>query len=100
MNVLSLNIHNQKNVILHEFAHIFSNLADEYVPSTVPWGSENCQSKCEKFEKYGELEGCYLGCSKADYLRSSENSIMRTLKTNDFGKLNSMLIIEDLEAYE
>ena len=100
MNVMSVNVNHPKNVLLHEFGHVFANLADEYVPSTIPWGSKNCQSECDKFAKFGDLEGCYVGCSKSDFTRSTENSIMRTLKTSDFGKLNTMLINEDLEKYD
>mgnify|MGYP003970395409 CR=1 FL=1 len=99
MNVISINVHHNKNVILHEFAHIFANIADEYVPSTIPFGSKNCQGSCEGFEKFGELEGCYEGCSDAVHYRSSENSVMRTTRTSDFGKLNTILINEDLESY-
>jgi len=100
LNLLSINIHNNKNVILHEFSHTFSNLADEYIPADIPFGSKNCVNSCIKFEKYGDLEGCYQGCGKATFFRSSENSIMRTLKTNDFGKLNTLLIVDDMNNYE
>ena len=100
MNVMSVNIHHSKNVILHEFAHVFANIADEYVPSIIPWGSKNCQGKCEGFEKFGDLEGCYQGCSEVEYFRSSENSVMKTTSTNDYGRLNTMLLNEDLEEYE
>jgi hypothetical protein len=100
MNVVSLNVHHNKNVILHEFAHIFANLADEYVPSTIPWGSKNCQSSCEDFEEFGELEGCFVECSDTSHYRSSEASVMRVTSTSDYGKLNTMLINKDLENYE
>ena len=100
INVVSLNIHNSKNVILHEFSHTFANLADEYVPADIPFGSKNCVNNCLKFEKYGDLEGCYEGCGKTTFFRSTENSIMRTLKTNDFGKLNTLLITGDMSEYE
>jgi len=97
MDVMSLNVNHNKNVILHEFGHVFANLADEYVPSKIPLGAKNCFSKCEEYKGF---EGCYQGCSKGDYYRSSENSIMRTLKTDDYGELNSQLMNENLERYE
>ena len=97
MNVVSLNIKNSKTVILHEFGHVFSNLADEYVPSIIPWGAKNCQDECDDFEEFGTLEGCYIGCSKADIFRSIENSVMRTLGTDEFGEFNTMLKTEDLD---
>jgi len=100
MNVMSLNVNSNKNILLHEFGHLFSNLADEYVPSTIPWRAKNCVQNCEKFEKYGDLEGCFEGCSKGDYYRSSNQSVMRSLVTDDYGELNTQLIIKDLEKYE
>jgi len=99
-NVISLNINHKKNAVLHEFGHTFGNLADEYVPSIVPSGSKNCVQECEEFTKYGELEGCYRGCSESEYFRSSESSVMRTLKTNDFNELNSLLMEGYLGKYE
>jgi hypothetical protein len=99
MNLISLNVLNSKNVILHEFGHVFANLADEYVPSIIPGGSENCAEKCDYFLNYGNSTGCYLGCSEAEYKRSSEISVMRSTKTNDYGTLNSFLIEKNLGEY-
>lgn len=99
-NVISLNINHKKSAILHEFGHTFANLADEYVPSIVPSGSRNCVEECDDFAKYGELEGCYRGCSESEYFRSSEGSVMRTLKTNDFNDLNNLLMEGYLDKYE
>ena len=96
INVLSLNVNHPNNVLLHEFAHAFSRLADEYVPSVIPRGAENCQQDCEDFD----VEGCYKGCSKDSYYRSSEKSIMKTLTTNNFEELNTKIIEEDLSYYE
>ena len=98
-NVMSLNINHDKSVILHEFGHVFANLADEYVPSIIPWGSKNCVKNCQDFEKQG-VGGCFIGCSQDDYSRSTESSVMRTLSTVDYGELNEGLIEEDLEKYE
>ena len=97
MNVISLNVNLPLSVFAHEFGHVFANLADEYVPAKIPRGSENCQKSCEDFE--GEGEGCFTGCSEADYTRSSEASIMRTLRSNDYYEFNEKLIKEELESY-
>jgi len=96
MNVMSININHPNNVLLHEFGHAFSRLADEYVPSVIPRGAENCQKDCDDFD----VEGCYKGCSKSSYYRSSEKSIMRSLTTSDFEELNTKIIEEDLLYYE
>ena len=100
LNLASLNVNHDKSVFLHEFAHIFANIADEYVPSEIPRGADNCVKECSDFEEYGDLEGCYGGCSKSNYFRSSDNSVMRTLKSNNYGKLNLILLNEDLSEYE
>jgi len=100
LNLVSLNIRHDKNVFLHEFGHVFANLADEYVPSKIPRGAENCVKECNDFEEYGDLEGCYEGCSKSGYFRSSENSLMRTLRSDSYGELNLILLNEDLNEYE
>jgi hypothetical protein len=96
MNVMSLNVNHPDSVILHEFGHAFANLADEYVPSIIPRGAENCGQTCSKFN---DTEGCFQGCSQDSYYRSSENSVMRTLATNDYNKLNTIIIEKDLKRY-
>jgi len=99
LDVISLNINHNKNVLLHEFGHIFGNLADEYVPSVLPRGAKNCARECDKFGDYN-IEECYEGCTKSNYYRSSDNSVMRTLRTDDYKELNTLLLKEILEKYE
>ncbi|MFH1358760.1 MAG: hypothetical protein ABIH37_02650 [archaeon] len=99
INVISLNINHNKNVVLHEFGHIFGNLADEYVPSVFPKGAENCVRDCDSFKDYG-VNDCYEGCTKSNYYRSSEDSVMKTLRTEDYKELNIILLKEILEKYE
>ncbi len=94
MNVLSINPRHQLTVFPHEFGHAFVNLADEYVPATLPSKSKNCVSDCEKFG--GEKEGCFAGCSKSEYFRSIDSGIMRTLLSEDYGKINKNIILEKL----
>lgn len=95
-NVVSININHPYNVLLHEFGHTFAALADEYVPSVIPRGSKNCAKACEKFPV---SDSCFIGCSEPTYYRSSEESVMRTLKTSDYKKLNTMLIKNNLDKY-
>ena len=79
-------------MLIHEFGHAFANLADEYVPATLSRGSENCKSSCDKFNS--EIDGCFQGCSKANYYRSIQNGLMRTLSNTNYGIYNKNLIRE------
>lgn len=97
MNLISLNSNHQLTVLLHEFAHAFANLADEYVPATLPKKTKNCAANCDKFPV---KDGCYPGCSEADYYRSIENGVMRTLSSSDYGLLNKLLITEKITESE
>jgi len=93
-NFMSINVYQPKSVLLHEFGHSFGNLADEYVPSDIPGQSKNCQKSCSSFLI---SEGCFEGCSKSNYFRSSSSSVMRTLSTSNYGELNLKLIENELE---
>lgn len=95
-NVMSLNVNQPKSVFLHEFGHAFANLADEYVPSNIPSGSKNCQGNCNSFSI---KDGCFQGCSKSSYYRSIDSSIMKTLSTSEYGKLNTQLIENVFKKY-
>ncbi len=93
MNILSINKNHPKSVLKHEFGHAFISLADEYVPSKIPWGSENCAKDCEEFA----AGKCYKGCSEKDYYRSIENGVMRTLSSENYGEYNTELIENKLK---
>jgi hypothetical protein len=97
LNLISLNINNPSTTILHEIGHIFANLADEYISSQSPGNSKNCNSKCPVYEN---IAGCFEGCSKQDYYRSSENSVMKSLSTKEYKELNTFLINKKLNKYE
>lgn len=98
LNVGSLNTNHPKSVIIHEFGHLFANLAEEYVPAIPPFNSKNCVSKCSSF---GEKENnCFEGCSKSSLFRSSENSVMRTLHSQEYGEFNSQLINSKINKYK
>lgn len=89
MNIISLNLNHQLSVFPHEFGHAFAILAEEYTPAEIPKGSENCQSSCKDFEN---SDRCFLGCSKENYYRSTENGIMRTLSSENYGTFDENLI--------
>ncbi len=91
LNVASLNVKHPLSVFLHEFGHSFVNLAEEYVPAKIPRNSAgNCAKECSEFK--GREDGCYIGCSRADYSRSVENGIMRTLSSEHYGSFNEWVI--------
>jgi hypothetical protein len=94
MNVMSINYKNHLTVLAHEFGHVFANLAEEYTPAKIPRGSENCVSTCEKFE--GETNGCFQGCSEANYYRSIDRGIMKTLTSKNYGIFDKNIILEKI----
>ena len=97
LNVMSINSENTITVLAHEFGHAFANLAEEYVPANkLPRDQRNCVEECEDF--LGLENGCFQGCSKDNLIRSIENGIMRTLKSEEFGNFNEYLI--DLRVEE
>jgi hypothetical protein len=96
-NIASINTNTPKTVFLHEFGHIFGNLADEYHPSILLKGQENCFESCNAWQ--AEIENCYEGCSKSNYYRSSKKSIMRSLYSNTYGGLNKLIIEKLLNKY-
>jgi len=77
MNVMSLNLNHPKSVLIHEFGHAFANLAEEYVPAKIPFGSKNCVSNCEKFDVIN-------------------NGVMKTLSSTNYGAFNKNLIIKKI----
>ncbi|MCU0642527.1 MAG: M64 family metallopeptidase [archaeon] len=89
MNVISLNSRLPSSVIVHEFAHVFANLADEYVPSQIPDSSENCAPDCSRFG-----ENCFSGCGEDRYYRSIDSGIMKTLNSKTLGAFNEDLIVQ------
>jgi len=93
MNVVSLNSKHNKNVFLHEFGHSFANLADEYIPASIPKKSKNCVDNCDNFQNLGE---CKEGCSDSTHYRSINNGVMKTLNTNNYGEFNTELILQKI----
>ena len=96
-NVLSVNSALKPNVFVHEFGHAFANLADEYIPANLPKGQQNCKATCEEFSS---SLGCFDGCSKAELKRSSQASIMRTLKASSFDELNEDILNERIKGIQ
>lgn len=94
LNVLSINSKHPLSTFIHEFAHAFMTLDDEYVPASLTRNSKNCMSSCSKFKS--ETDGCFQGCSNEGYYRSIETGVMRTLSTNNYGVFDSALIEKEL----
>ncbi len=95
LNVMSVNTKHPMSVLAHEFGHSFVNLAEEYVPATIPRNSAgNCVADCNNF--LGKNDGCYEGCSRTDYFRSIEEGVMRTLRVDIFGGFNEGVIINKI----
>lgn len=90
LNVLSINTNNPSSVIAHEFAHSFANLAEEYTPASLPKQTKNCVQDCSQFNN--ENDGCFLGCSNANYYRSIDSGLMKTLYSSNYGTFNEFLI--------
>ena len=108
MNFLSINSVHPSTVAAHEFSHALANLADEYVPASLPRGSVNCARSCDSFTvSAGDSSadsadgadnadntdnGCFEGCSLNNYFRSIDTGIMRSLFSNQFGSFNEKII--------
>jgi hypothetical protein len=94
-----LNTGDNNLVLLHEFGHVFGDLADEYVVRGLNYvDAPNCDMTypCE----WGE--NCYKGCTLSDAYRSSEDSIMRSYgkgKENKFNKISGDEINKNLGEY-
>ncbi|MGV8142904.1 MAG: hypothetical protein ACP5NS_04725 [Candidatus Pacearchaeota archaeon] len=90
-NVVSLNSNVEKSVINHEIGHALANFAEEYYTSaSVPRGSKNCQSSCDKFG--GLADSCSQECSESNLYRSTKSGVMRTLITTNYGPYNVALL--------
>lgn len=94
MNVMSINSNLPLTVFPHEFGHAFANLADEYTPSNIPRGAENCVSDCSSFSSISD--GCFKGCSKGNFYRSVDFGIMRSLSADSYGTFDENIISKRL----
>ncbi|MBW3020625.1 M64 family metallopeptidase [Candidatus Woesearchaeota archaeon] len=109
-NIVKANTADDELVVIHEFGHSFANLWDEYVDDvylsqhiTSVDELPNCDSVgCESWKDL-ENTNCYKGCSLSSFYRSTENSIMNNYRKSDgkeFGTVNEMIILENLERYK
>jgi hypothetical protein len=104
-NMAKINTKDNKLVMLHEFGHIFSNLADEYTDSYYEsWfdakNFPNCDRPgCSKWSSVQEAS-CIKGCSTNQFYRSVDVSIMRNYDDSiTYGTLNEKIITEKLGEY-
>jgi hypothetical protein len=104
-NIININTADDKLVIMHEFGHIFANLADEYVDDSYYADLKqeeypNCdEQRCTKWQEIMGT-GCFKGCSLSIYYRATENSIMKNfLSSNEYGILNNKVLSKSLQVY-
>lgn len=107
-NVVKINTANSNYEILHEFAHALGKLADEYVDDTYysqpalnfrEEGYPNCDgSGCNEWQGVSGT-GCFEGCSLSAYYRPTQDSLMRSYKTDRFGPVNNLELLKKLDEY-
>ncbi len=106
-NIAKINTADKPFVLVHEFGHSFADLADEYVDENYYDESNfnvnqyvNCDTApCPSWQGTEDAE-CYQGCSLGKYFRPTEDSIMKTLNSPDFGPVNENEILLRLLYYE
>ncbi len=103
-NIEKVNTADRETVILHEFGHIFANLADEYTYSSFPGFNVNEIPNCdgEGCNKWADVSGtgCYEGCTLGNYYRATPDSIMRNLNVRAFGPVNEKEFLKRLGKYK
>jgi len=98
----SLNPEDLPYVFPHEFGHLFSYLADEYIVpgAKMTWNAPNCVAD-ESCERFKEIEGteCYQGCMLATYYREPYNGIMKDYYSSNgrtYGLYNEYILEQDM----
>jgi len=101
-NIISINIQDNKLVLLHEFGHVFGRLDDEYYLSGIEaenlYGT-NCKHQCPS-----DWDECHTECSLALYIRSSDDSLMRSYgkitSIDEFNAVSKKEILGRIEVYK
>jgi len=104
-NIMNINTADDNLVLMHEFGHVFANLADEYVDDKYYIGFneedyENCDD--DRCAEWNSLQGtgCFRGCSLNSFYRATQKSIMNNyLHSNEYGILNNNIILKRLGVY-
>ncbi|MCK4521355.1 MAG: hypothetical protein KAU20_02190 [Nanoarchaeota archaeon] len=109
-NMAKINTKDDGLVLLHEFGHIFANLADEYVDEYYDdfdaSGYPNCDLEDRCPGKWSELTSeCFMGCSTNEFSRGTEYSIMRNYRLNkpgskEYGIINENEIDKKIGVYK
>jgi hypothetical protein len=106
-NIAKINTADKPFVLVHEFGHIFGDLADEYVDEEYYSDSNfdagyyvNCDSSpCPSWQ--GTMNtSCYSGCSLKKYFRPTKDSVMRTLNSPEFGPVSEAELLRRMLYYE
>ena len=105
--IASINTVDDKYVLMHEFGHTFADFAEEYVDEKYysrigfkPANYPNCDNAgCLKWAGISG-SGCFSGCTLGNFYRPTKTSIMRTLRSKDFGPVNEQEMISIIAKYE
>jgi len=102
LNLASINTADHRLVVLHEFAHIYGGLADEYVEEGIDIDIDrfqNCDVKtCPRWSHFTNA-GCFEGCGEINFYRSIDNGIMRNyILGREFGIWNEYLLALPLQS--
>ena len=106
-NTIKVNTADNPLLIMHELGHAIGDLADEYVDEKYYQGLDfkpdsypNCDVvSCSKWQNIDNV-GCYRGCSLKGFYRPTDNSLMKSLKTDSYGPVNLAEISERLYRYK
>jgi len=104
-NIMNLNTADDNLVLMHEFGHVFANLADEYTDDSYYAGFNeeeypNCDDESCREWNFLEGVGCFKGCSLSSFYRATDKSIMNNyLRSSEYGILNNNIFLEKLEVY-
>lgn len=102
-NIEKINTADIDSVVMHEFGHVFGNLADEYVYPSLSGFDVNSAPNCDTEDcgKWTSIEetGCFRECTFGNFYRATKTSLMRNLRTREFGPVNAQELLRRLQNY-
>lgn len=90
------------NLFVHEFAHSFAILADEYVNNYNFSDQTNCYSGIPpnpNWQGVVDASSYFIGCDMSTWYRSSETSIMKDIGISYFNPISQKYINEKIDFY-